>query len=117
MNIEELTVKDIRTLTALIGGGSQPQAPVMDVDCGIKITILQRGWICVGRYIKNGDERRLEHASVIRLWGTTGGLGELAANGKQPSTKLDPCGTVRFHALAEVASIDCNAEKWPICAQ
>lgn len=116
MNIEELTVKDIRALTALLGASNQSTTHP-DIDCGVKITILQRGWICVGHYIKNGDERRLENASVIRLWGTTNGLGELAANGKQSSTKLDPCGTVRFHALAEVASIDCNAEKWPLCAK
>lgn len=111
-----MTIKEVRELQQLLGQFPQvrscSQSQSTDVDCGIKIAILQRGWICVGRYIKCGDDRKLEKASVIRVWGTTKGLGEIAECGPTASTKLDPCGTVRFHALAEVAVIDCNLEKW-----
>jgi hypothetical protein len=49
------------------------------------ICVMPRGWILVG----NLEGSTLRNAKVIRQWGTTGGLGELAANGPTPSTKLD----------------------------
>lgn len=78
----------------------------------VKIVILQRGWVMVGRYSKNGSECTLERASVIRVWGTTRGLGEIAGGGPTKKTALDPAGTVRFHELTVIATIDCEASKW-----
>ena len=49
----------------------------------------------------------LKDAAVVRAWGTTKGLGEIALNGPTSSTKLDPCGTVRFPASSVLFSIDC----------
>jgi hypothetical protein len=114
-NIDNITIGELKALAPLLGLVTpQSTAPnTAEVSCGLKIVILQRGWVCVGQYIKHGDERRLENASVIRVWGTTKGIGELAASGPLKSTKLDPAGTVRFHHLAEVATIDCDASKWP----
>lgn len=77
----------------------------------VRIAILQRGWVYVGYYEEVGDKRRLTKAKCIRRWGTTKGLGELV-NGPLGDTKLDPTGTVEYHALAEVASIVCDGEKW-----
>ena len=79
----------------------------------IRIVILQRGWVMVGRYSQEGDECRLDGASVIRRWGTTKGLGELAAGGPiERKTILDPAPTVRFHALTVIATIACEESKW-----
>ena len=78
----------------------------------IRIVILQRGWVMVGRYSQRGDTCRLDGASVIRRWGTTRGLGEIAAGGPLPNTVLDPAPTVRFQPLTVVATIDCEASKW-----
>lgn len=79
----------------------------------IKIVILQRGWCMVGRLEKTGSDCKLHDASVIRAWGTTKGLGEIAALGPTSSTKLDKCyGLVEFDSLTVVASISCNEEKW-----
>lgn len=79
----------------------------------IKIVILQRGWVLVGKFEKNGSDCKLHQASVIRSWGTTKGLGELAENGPLSSTKLDPCfGVVEFDYLTVVASISVNEAKW-----
>lgn len=78
----------------------------------VKILVLQRGWNVVGRYEKSGTEHVLTDAAVIRYWGTTKGLGELAAGGPTDKTKLDPCGTVRAHELATVLVLDCDAQKW-----
>ena len=79
----------------------------------IKIVILQRGWVMVGRFERNGSDCKLHNASVIRSWGTTKGLGEIAKDGPTSSTKLDPCnGLVEFDYLTVVASISCGEEKW-----
>lgn len=77
-----------------------------------QIVIAQRGWVFVGDVTRNGDDVTIENASNIRRWGTTKGLGELAAKGPRGETKLDPCPTVRLHALAVIATLDCAEEAW-----
>ena len=77
-----------------------------------RIVIAQRGWVFVGRYTENGDEVILRDASVVRVWGTTKGLGELAMNGPTSKTVLDAAGRVTMHRLAVVATLDCEAAKW-----
>ena len=78
-----------------------------------KIVVLQRGWVMVGKLERDGSECKLHMASVIRSWGTTTGLGEIATSGPTSSTKLDKCGgLVEFDYLTVVASIAINADKW-----
>lgn len=78
-----------------------------------KIVILQRGWVMIGKLERNGSECKLHHASVIRNWGTTKGLGELATEGKKKDTKLDKCGgLVEFDYLTVVATISVNESLW-----
>ena len=78
----------------------------------VKILVLQRGWVAVGRYAKDGAEHVLTDASVVRRWGTTKGLGQLAKSGPTSSTVLDPTGIVRAHELATVLVIDADASVW-----
>ncbi len=78
----------------------------------IRIVVLHRGHVVVGEYERIGDDVVVRNASVIRLWGTTRGLGEIAAGGPTAKTVLDRCGTVRVHALAVILTIDCEGEKW-----
>ena len=78
----------------------------------IKITILQRGWVFVGRFSKEGSACKLTDAYNIRTWGTTKGLGEIAESGPTDSTKLDKINDVSFHELGIVAMIDCDAKSW-----
>ncbi len=78
----------------------------------IKIVVLQRGWVMIGRYSVENDICTLENAYVIRTWGTTKGLGELALDGKKPNTKLDKAGHVEFHILTVVATINCDDKLW-----
>ena len=77
-----------------------------------QIVILNRGWVVVGNYYEKGDECTLTDASVIRVWGTTKGLGELAENGPLTNTKLDPCPNIHFNKMTMVARMDVNNEKW-----
>lgn len=87
--------------------------PYAQPNGDIKIVILQRGWVMVGRLEKNGSECKLHQASVIRTWGTSKGLGELAMKGPLSGTKLDPCGgVVEFDYLTVVAAISVEEKKW-----
>ena len=80
-----------------------------------QISVLNYGWVLVGdrKYDEKADEYILTNASVIRVWGTSKGLGELAKNGPSSSTRLDPCnGDVIINASSCIFSIECNKDKW-----
>jgi len=84
-----------------------------EIQGDIKIVILQRGWVMVGRFERNGSDCKLHNASVIRSWGTTKGLGEIAKGGPTSVTKLDKCyGLVEFDYLTVVAMISCEVSAW-----
>lgn len=84
-----------------------------EITGDIRIVMLQRGWCAVGRLEQNEHNCILHSASIVRRWGTTNGLGEIAENGPTENTKLDKCnGVLRYHELAAVASIDCEESKW-----
>lgn len=77
-----------------------------------QIVIAQRGWVFVGKVsTPNEHEIVIENARVIRRWGTTNGLGQIAINGPTPNTVMDDYGTVTLHPLAIVARVNCS-DKW-----
>jgi hypothetical protein len=83
-----------------------------EYDGDIKIVVLQRGWIYIGRFERNGNDCKLHNAYCIRVWGTTKGLQELV-NGATSSTKLDKCeGVIEFDWLTVVHTITVNKSKW-----
>jgi hypothetical protein len=85
----------------------------LNLSGNIKIVILQRGWVMVGILERNGSDCVLRNASVIRVWGTTRGLGEIAKNGPTKDTKLDKTyGIVEFDYLTVVASVSCSEDVW-----
>lgn len=77
-----------------------------------QIVILQRGWVVVGNYSEKNEECTLTDASVIRTWGTTKGLGEIAEGGPTTKTILDKTPDIRFHKLTVIARIDVNESNW-----
>lgn len=78
----------------------------------VKIVILHRGWVIVGHVTETGGKTIIEGGAVIRRWGTTKGLGEIAEGGPTRSTVLDPCPPVSTLTEAVIATMDCVAEKW-----
>lgn len=88
----------------------RPEAPKSD---DIRIVVLQRGWVVIGRWSTTGDMCAVDDASVIRVWGTTKGLGELRS-GPTPSTTLDPCGRVECAVLAVVMTLDTVPGAWSL---
>lgn len=83
----------------------------------VRIVILQRGWVLVGRFQQDGQNCSLENCFIIRRWGTTKGLGELAKNGPLKETILDPCPRADFHELTVVFTLRCTEGKWSIVTQ
>ena len=87
-------------------------------DGTIRIVVLQRGHVVIGKYFQNGEIGRLEHAHVIRRWGTTHGLGELAVNGPLPDsaphgpTLLDSCPPIQFHTRELIFLMEVNPDAW-----
>jgi hypothetical protein len=75
-----------------------------------QIVVIEGRWNIYGTVTENEDGSvTITEAQVIRYWGTTKGLGELAANGPTTKTILDPTGTVRVPAHAVLLRIDCGA--------
>jgi hypothetical protein len=109
MNIDELTLGQIKQLQGLLG-----QTPVSTCceDWGWHIVILQRGWVMVGKLQKKGEYFKLLNGDIIRKWGTTYGLGQLAKHGKQSGTILEPTPETSFHELTMIGAIKCDPKKW-----
>ena len=86
--------------------------PERQYEGDVKIVILQRGWVYVGRFKQLENMMcELNQASCIRNWGTTKGLPELK-DGPTSSTKLDYAGKVTFHLLTTIGMIDCDGDSW-----
>ena len=75
-----------------------------------QIVVADRGWVFLGDvYSDDQGNKIINDAKVVRVWGTTKGLGELALTGPTKDTKLDDSGTVRVPSRSVVAVFDC---KW-----
>jgi hypothetical protein len=94
------------------GVGYVPKNSQKQFDGDIKIVVLQRGWVYIGRFERQGNDCKLHNSYCIRSWGTTKGLQELVS-GATSSTKLDKCeGLVEFDWLTVVHTITVNKESW-----
>ena len=107
---------EINTDSVFIGGveycpkGTEQKSP--NYQCPIKIVVLQRGWVYIGRFSQTGSQCKLNNAYGIQTWGTTNGLPELV-NGATSATKLNKCdGEVTFHELSVLFTIDVKESAW-----
>ena len=115
MNKKDCTISDDMTIKELkekLAEAEKLKEEADKRDGKFCIVVLQRGWVLVGYLSNDGVNYTLTSANVIRIWGTTKGLGELALNGPLTSTKLDPTGTVHFHENAIVMTMDTDKKKW-----
>lgn len=98
--------------TITVNGKTYYSEQPQQITGNLKIVVLQRGWILIGNFEQDKDKCKLHNASVIRIWGTTKGLGELV-DGPTSTTKLDKChGVVEFNELTMVLSISAREDKW-----
>lgn len=94
----------------LVSEGGEKTSKTNASLSGRYIVIGNRGNIVVGDLTIDGDMGHLENASVIRRWGTSKGLGQLALEGKQPETELDPCGSFDFHVMTTCGMIKVESD-------
>lgn len=75
-----------------------------------KIVVITAGWVIMGLVVPSSKAgiTRVEEASVIRVWGTTNGIGEIALKGPTKSTVLDFAGVVEVQDHAVIMEIDCT---------
>lgn len=106
MNLIEKAVQ--KSLASALGIDSAESTP--RANGNLKIVVLDRGWVVVGRVWYSDGWTIVEGASVIRNWGTTRGLGEIAEGGPTETTILDKCPTVRARTV--ILEMDCEADKW-----
>ena len=111
MNIDELTLGNLKKLKGLLNGSECKKVNYVE-DGEPVIVVLQRGWVDVGYFSQEGPICTLNNAFNIRNWGTSKGLGEIAENGPTDSTKLDSCRISKFHELTVVQVIPCDKNKW-----
>lgn len=82
---------------------------------GFGIFVIDMGNVIVGEFeMSDSDDMiAVRDGKVIRRWGTTQGLGELAAGGPTDDTTLDPLHrTVYVRKGALLFIIDCDPEQW-----
>lgn len=84
-------------------------------DGEIKIMLLDRGRVKVGRVYRHDSLPfywNMVGGRIVRIWGTSRGLEQIANEGPTSSTVLDdPCDTeIPFRAVIEILNV--NEEKW-----
>jgi len=79
-----------------------------------QIVVLQRGWVVIGDVSKKENEVHINNAAVIRIWGTTKGLGEIAEDGPTSETVLDKCPPLTVHPLSVVLFMNVNEGNWDV---
>lgn len=78
-----------------------------------QIVVLDRGFVYAGRAAIADGFITITKAQCVRRWGTSKGLGELAAEGPKTHTVLDDAGTIVAPVSALVHLIACEAAAWP----
>lgn len=114
-SIDNLTIGEAKQLAAIFN----PQPPTKctastdaKLNEGLCICVMDKGFVYVGVLTIDSHTATIADAKNIRRWGTTAGLGQLANNGPQESTKMDEYGVVRC-LLPELKHwIPCKGEAW-----
>ena len=108
MSIDNITIGQAREIASMLGIGSPGVGNALAPNGKKVIAVLQRGWVVCGDYSQRGDIATLSEAAVVRVWGTSNGLGELAEKGPLEGTILDPCPPVSFHIREAVFVMECS---------
>ena len=76
------------------------------------IVVVESGWVFAAVLDSTEDHLRASECAVIRTWGTTNGLGELALKGPTKETVLDMC-TITFIPKSKVLfTMECTPVVW-----
>jgi len=104
---DKIEAREITRMFGGIGAGG-----VEDPKGAIEIVVLDRGWVVVGQVSIRGSEVIIEKGYVVRRWGTTNGLGEIAQGGPTQATKLESAPLIKTTLSAVVCRFGCEQSKW-----
>lgn len=85
---------------------------MQETDHGIQIAVLDRGFVYVGRVKTDADWCYISNAFNVRRWGTSKGLGELAATGPTLQTNMDKTGSLKAPIKAVISLIAVEEQVW-----
>lgn len=97
-----------------IGLGTKGDPLVVDWFDELQIVVADRGHVWVGEVCQaqDGSSLYIRDARIVRRWGTTHGLNQLAIEGPQPNTRLDQAADVIVPHRAVIARIACARSAW-----
>jgi len=76
------------------------------------IVVVESGWVFAGNIEDCGDHIKSSECAVIRTWGTTNGLGQLALKGPTDETVLDMCNITYIPKSKVLFTMDCAPLTW-----
>ena len=79
----------------------------METKLGKQIVVAELGWVFIGEVSIGDVFVNISDAFVIRKWGTTAGLGQIALEGPTKETIFDKCGFVRVFCNKVIAMLEC----------
>ena len=99
--------------TITVDGTTYHRHPPAPQPGDLAILVLQRGWVFIGTPSVDSEAGvvNVPDARCIRRWGTSKGLGELAA-GPTPSTEIDMSAPITYHPAAEVFRVAVDQAAW-----
>ena len=75
----------------------------------MKIYVLENSWVILAEEVQEADHHyNVNHAYVVRRWGTNAGIGQLAREGIRENTILDAQPATRIPKSAITFIIDCE---------
>ena len=89
-----------------------PQRMAKSANMGHTIVVADRGFVWVGDAAMVGDTIYVANGFNVREWGTQKGLGQLAMDGPQKDTVLDPIPAVTVPYRAVIALLPSNNGAW-----
>lgn len=81
------------------------------MDGDVRAVVLQRGWLMVGYYSRQGMNCFLKKALTVKTWDSSDGL-EGIVKGPSEKIKTSRVGEVEYHRLTEVFSVKCVEGAW-----
>ena len=85
-------------------------------DLGIKLAVVDNGFVYVGRIVEDEHYFVVMNGFNVRKAGTTKGFGQLAFEGPQKESALDPVPSVMVPKGRLCHFIDC-ADVWAKCVK
>jgi hypothetical protein len=76
------------------------------------IVVVESGWVFAAVLTNTEGDIHSSECAVIRTWGTTNGLGELALKGPTKETKLDMCNVTHIPRAKVLFLMECTPAKW-----